>query len=156
MTQSLTILVAEDDYQIQEMLEEALTEAGFRPQILSSAEEAATVLKSGVYEFRALVADVNLKGKTSGWDLARLVREPDPEFPVVYMTGMAADEWASLGSAQQHSAHQAVRARPARYRRLAASQQGTGRSLRERVAPASEQGNDRDHGNQTYRGHAPA
>ena len=97
MTQSLTILVAEDDYQIQEMLEVALTDAGFRPQILSSAEEAATVLKSGLYEFRALVTDVNLKGKTSGWDLARLVRERDPEFPIVYMTGMAADEWASLG-----------------------------------------------------------
>ena len=97
MTQSLTILVAEDDYQIQEMLEEALTEPGFRPQILSSAEEAATVLKSGIYEFRALVTDVNLKDKTSGWDLARLVRERDPEFPVVYMTGAAADEWARLG-----------------------------------------------------------
>ena len=40
---------------------------------------------------------MNLKGKTSGWDLARLVRERDPEFPVVYMTGMTADEWASRG-----------------------------------------------------------
>lgn len=40
---------------------------------------------------------MNLKGKTSGWDLARLVRERDPEFPVIYMTGAAADQWASLG-----------------------------------------------------------
>lgn len=94
MTDSLTILVAEDDYQIQEMLEEALTEDGFRPQILSSAEEAATVPNSGIYDFRALVTDVNLKGTTSGRDLARLVRERDPVFPVVYMTGTAADEWA--------------------------------------------------------------
>jgi len=96
LTESLTILVAED-YQIQEMLEEALTEAGFRPQILSSAEEAATLLKSGIHEFRALVSDVNLKGRTSGWDLARLVRERDPVFPVIYMTGAAAHEWAKLG-----------------------------------------------------------
>lgn len=55
MTESLTILVAEDDNHIQEMLEEALTDAGFRPQILSSAEEAATALNSGLYEFLALV-----------------------------------------------------------------------------------------------------
>ncbi|MHC2336293.1 CheY-like chemotaxis protein [Bradyrhizobium sp. USDA 4454] len=38
-----------------------------------------------------------MEGMTSGWDLARLVREQDPEFPVVYMTGAAADEWARLG-----------------------------------------------------------
>ncbi|WP_454633718.1 response regulator [Bradyrhizobium cenepequi] len=97
MSDCLTILVAEDDYLIQGMLEDALTEAGFRPQILSSAEEAATVLKSGLYEFRALVTDVNLKGTTSGWDLARLARERAPDFPVIYMTGTAADDWARLG-----------------------------------------------------------
>ncbi len=50
-----------------------------------------------MYEFRALVTDVNLKGAKSGWDLARLARERDPDFPVVYMTGTAADDWAKLG-----------------------------------------------------------
>ncbi|QQO34491.1 response regulator [Bradyrhizobium diazoefficiens] len=97
MTDSLTVLVAEDDYQIQEMLEEALSEAGFRPQILSSAEEAATVLRSGIYEFRALVTDVGLKGATTGWDLARLVRERAADFPVVYVTGTPPGDWARLG-----------------------------------------------------------
>jgi len=74
LTHSLTVLVAEDDYQIQAMLEEALIEAGFWPQILSSAEEAATVLKSGIYEFCALVTNINLKGAMSEWDLARLIK----------------------------------------------------------------------------------
>lgn len=78
------------------MLEEALTEGGFRPQILSSAEEAATLLKSGIFNFRALVTDVNLRA-TSGWDPARLARERDPDFPVVYKTGTVADDWAKLG-----------------------------------------------------------
>ena len=32
-----------------------------------------------------------------GWEVARLVRQIDPAFPVVYMTGAAADEWASEG-----------------------------------------------------------
>jgi hypothetical protein len=29
----------------------------------------------------------------SGWDLARIARERDPAFPVVYMTGTAAEDW---------------------------------------------------------------
>lgn len=81
LAESLTIPVAEDDYQIQEMQEEALTDAGFRPQIRSSAEEGATLLNSGLDELQ------NLKGKTSGWDLASCSGA----------TGTAADEWARLG-----------------------------------------------------------
>ncbi len=33
----------------------------------------------------------------NGWEVARRLREVDPEFPVVYMTGAAADQWASQG-----------------------------------------------------------
>jgi CheY-like chemotaxis protein len=32
-----------------------------------------------------------------GWDVARRAREMEPEFPVVYMTGDSADDWASKG-----------------------------------------------------------
>ena len=32
-----------------------------------------------------------------GWEIARLVRQIDPAFPVVYVTGAAADDWASEG-----------------------------------------------------------
>ena len=32
-----------------------------------------------------------------GWEIARLVRQIDPAFPIVYMTGAAADGWASEG-----------------------------------------------------------
>ncbi|TYO61908.1 response regulator [Bradyrhizobium hipponense] len=72
-------------------------EAGFATDILSSAEEGLTLFKSGVKEYRALVADANLMGSLSGWDLARQVREREPTFPVIYMTGAAADDWASQG-----------------------------------------------------------
>jgi DNA-binding response OmpR family regulator len=91
------ILVVEDEYPLQAVVEEALIEAGFTTDILSSAEEALTLFKSGVKEYRALVADVNLRGSLSGWDLARQVREREPTFSVVYMTGAAADDWASQG-----------------------------------------------------------
>jgi DNA-binding response OmpR family regulator len=44
------------------------------------------------------VTDINLgSGKLDGWNVARRAREIDPEFPVVYMTGDSADEWASKG-----------------------------------------------------------
>lgn len=91
------ILVVEDEYPLQAVVEEALIEAGFATDILSSAEEALTLFKSGVKEYRALVADANLMGSLSGWDLARQVRAREPTFPVIYMTGAAADDWASQG-----------------------------------------------------------
>ncbi len=32
-----------------------------------------------------------------GWEVARLIRQIDPTFPIVYMTGASADDWASEG-----------------------------------------------------------
>jgi DNA-binding response OmpR family regulator len=89
--------VVEDEYSLQGIVEEALTDGGFETDILSSAEEALTLFKGGAKNYKALVADVNLKGRMSGWDVARQIRERDPAFPVVYMTGAAADQWASQG-----------------------------------------------------------
>jgi CheY-like chemotaxis protein len=40
---------------------------------------------------------VNLKGALSGWEVARQIRETVADFPVVYMTGAAADQWTSQG-----------------------------------------------------------
>lgn len=97
MSEPPLILVIEDEYPLQGIVEEALTEGGFGADILSSAEEALTLFKSGNKEYRALVTDVSLKGKLSGWEVASQVRERDPAFPIVYMTGVAADQWAERG-----------------------------------------------------------
>jgi DNA-binding response OmpR family regulator len=91
------ILVIEDEYAVQGIVEDALTEGGFDTDILSSAEEALTLFKSGRKNYKALVTDVSLKGTLSGWEVARQIREKVPAFPVVYMTGAAADEWTSQG-----------------------------------------------------------
>ena len=53
------------------------------------------MIESGVVKFAALVTDVNLKGPMKGWEIAR--RQMDPAFPMVYMPGGAADDWASEG-----------------------------------------------------------
>jgi CheY-like chemotaxis protein len=92
-----TILVIEDDPDLQTVLEDALTDGGFAPAIAASGEEAVTLLKSRLIQYRALVTDVNLKGRMDGWEVARQSREIDPAFPIVYITGAAAERWASRG-----------------------------------------------------------
>jgi DNA-binding response OmpR family regulator len=91
------ILVVEDEYPLQAVVEDALHEGGFESDILSSGEEALTLFRSGIKSYSALVADVVLKGKLDGWEVARRVRAIDPECPVVYMTGAAAAQWPLLG-----------------------------------------------------------
>jgi CheY-like chemotaxis protein len=54
------------------------------------------LLKDKQTAYRALVTDIHL-AKPDGWDVARAAREIDPAFPIVYMTGAAADEWGSKG-----------------------------------------------------------
>lgn len=91
------ILVIEDEELLQEIVHDALKEGGFDVTTVASGQEAVAMIESGVVKYSALVTDVNLKGPMKGWDIARLVRQIDPAFPVVYMTGAAADEWASEG-----------------------------------------------------------
>lgn len=91
------ILVVEDDGGIQRIVEDALTDGGFEPAIAASGEEAITLLKGRTAEYRALVLDINLRGRMSGWVTARQAREIDPVFPIIYMTAGAGHEWSSQG-----------------------------------------------------------
>jgi len=91
------ILVVEDEYALQGIVEDALTEGGFETEIRSSGEEALTLFKGRIKEYRALVTDINLKGHLTGWEVAKQVREINPACPVIYMTGAAAGQWASHG-----------------------------------------------------------
>src|SRR6516164_6739396 len=90
-------LVVVDEEQLREILHDALTEGGFNHTTVASGHEAVAMIESGVGKYSALVTDINLKGPMKGWEIARLVRQIDPEFPIVYMTGAAADDWASEG-----------------------------------------------------------
>ena len=93
----LVILVIEDDQAIQTIVDEALTEGGFEPAIAASGEEAVTLLKGGLTKYRALVTDIGLRGQIDGWEVAQQAREIDPAFPIVYMSGAHAEDWASKG-----------------------------------------------------------
>jgi CheY-like chemotaxis protein len=95
--QLLLILVVEDEALIQEMVSEALLDGGFETEIVSSGEDAVALLKDHATKYRALLTDVHLRGKLTGWDVAKQAREINPEMPVVYMTGAGADQWPSHG-----------------------------------------------------------
>jgi DNA-binding response OmpR family regulator len=90
-------MVVEDDQLVQGLVEDTLTEGGFEAAIAGSGEEAATLLNGKKTEYRALVTDINLRGRLDGWDVARHAREIDPNFPVIYMTGASADQWPING-----------------------------------------------------------
>lgn len=97
VTDAPFVLVVEDDDAIQAIVEDALAEGGFQIATVRTGEEAMTLLKGNLMPYKALVTDVNLLGRLDGWDVARAAREVDPHFPVVYMTGGAADKWPVLG-----------------------------------------------------------
>jgi CheY-like chemotaxis protein len=93
----LVVMVVEDDPIIQTLIDEALCDGGYEPAVAASGEEAVTLLRGNRNQYRALVLDINLKGKMDGWEVAKQAREIDPAFPVIYVTGIAGDEWASRG-----------------------------------------------------------
>ena len=97
MSEVPVVMVVEDEYDLQGLIEEALAEGGFDTDILSSGEEALTLFRGRLKNYKALVTDVALKGRLSGWEVAAHFREADPGFPIIYMSGAHADEWASKG-----------------------------------------------------------
>ncbi len=55
------------------------------------------MLKGRLINYRALVTDIGLPGKIDGWEVAEQARQIDPKFPIVYMSGAHAEDWASKG-----------------------------------------------------------
>jgi CheY-like chemotaxis protein len=93
----LFVLVVDDDFLIQEIVREALSEGGSETEITSTGEEAITLLQGDKSKYRALITDIDLRGTLTGWEIAKRARELNPEMPVVYMTGATADQWSSHG-----------------------------------------------------------
>jgi DNA-binding response OmpR family regulator len=90
------ILLVEDEYLLMADVEEALTGAGFAVHAVATGEEALTLFINE-RTYKALITDIHLRGRLNGWDVARRIREKEPSFPVVYVTGAAAEEWPAQG-----------------------------------------------------------
>jgi len=97
VTPAILVFVVEDEEAIRHLLDEALTEAGFAVTMASDGEEAMTMLDAADAAFAALITDVNLPGKFTGWEVAVHGREINGALPVIYITGGSAHDWASRG-----------------------------------------------------------
>jgi PAS domain S-box-containing protein len=82
------VLLVEDEELLRQALDRTLSEAGFMVTAAESAEKALGRLDDGELP-HLLVSDVSLPGMT-GPDLALLLRERDPDLPVLLMSGYAA------------------------------------------------------------------
>lgn len=84
LSSSLTILVLEDNLDLQEFVCTALTQLGHHPYAASNAAEAMDL--TDIIHFNVLLADINLPGML-GSDFARLAVKKMPDIKVVFASG---------------------------------------------------------------------
>jgi two-component system cell cycle sensor histidine kinase/response regulator CckA len=82
------VLLVEDEPPLLRLAERAIRRAGYEVLTATSAEEALELLEAGAPKPGALVSDVVMPG-LDGLGLARLLRERDPELPVLLVSGYA-------------------------------------------------------------------
>jgi two-component system cell cycle response regulator CpdR len=93
------VLLADDEVLIRDLVQEALEEAGFQVEAVSSGAEALAALESDM-DLVAVVTDINFGGPPVGWEVAVCARERRPKMAVVYMTGDSEHEWSAHGVPQ--------------------------------------------------------
>ena len=86
-----TILVAEDEPLIREILQMALSSAGYQVLLASNFDEAIQLAAEHTGSIHLLLTDVILPGK-SGFDLAEEIRTKRKDTKILFMSGYAGDE----------------------------------------------------------------
>jgi len=81
-----TILVVDDDADLVETYKLALTQGGHEVQACPSAEQARKLLAKARPD--AIVLDVMMETKVSGFELAREAHERYPDLPILMLTGV--------------------------------------------------------------------
>src|SRR5260370_17821597 len=97
----MRLLVVEDNEQLAELLTKGLQAAGYETDVLSTLEEASTVLRTTFYA--ALILDLGLPDG-DGLALLRELRHLDNPIPVIVLTarGGLHDRVQGLRSAPHH------------------------------------------------------
>jgi len=84
-----TVLIVEDEDQVRVLAESYLREQGHQTVSAATAEEALAVFEV-VARIDVLFTDVNLRGEIhAGLEVAKRVRERQPDLAVLYSTGQA-------------------------------------------------------------------
>ena len=97
MSSSVTLLLVEDEVLIMDVMEDALTEAGYEVVKAKNGTKALEEIEKEASRFRAIITDIKMGSGPDGWDVAKRARELVPHMPIVYMSGDSAHEWASKG-----------------------------------------------------------
>ena len=84
------VLLVEDEADVRELIEDALTEHGLQVRSADRDVSAMKLLEGEARSFAALVTDINLGQGVTGFDVARAARELNPDVRVVYISGHAA------------------------------------------------------------------
>lgn len=93
----LSILVVDDEPLIRLLLEDVLTQGGFRVTLADDAQAAVALIAESATTLFALITDIEIGDRTSGWELARYARSLNADLHVIYISGRCADGWASQG-----------------------------------------------------------
>lgn len=91
------LLYIEDDGLIGELVETALSDAGFDVVVATHGTEALEILEARSAAFCGLITDINLGEGPDGWAIARRARELVDGIPIVYMSGASGSDWTSKG-----------------------------------------------------------
>ena len=92
------VLLVDDEPLIQDLLQSALQDGGFRVLVASNDDEALAALEAnGARHLAGLITDVNLRCERTGWDIGRRARQLCPTLPVLYVTGDSEQDWAAQG-----------------------------------------------------------
>ncbi|MCD8044014.1 MAG: response regulator transcription factor [Tannerellaceae bacterium] len=79
------ILVVEDEQRVAELLKRGLEECGYLVTVAFDGEMGARLAKAGSYDL--VISDVILP-KMNGFELARIIRQLNPEMPILMLTAL--------------------------------------------------------------------
>ncbi len=97
MEQLPLVLLIEDEFLLLADMEDQLAKNGFATESFFSGEEALADFMNRAGKYNVLVTDVRLGGVIDGWVVAKRIREKEPGFPVIYVTGATEEEWVAEG-----------------------------------------------------------
>ncbi len=91
-----TVLLVEDDALVRKLAHDVLADAGFDVLVAIDGERAIELASNLTHHIDLLLTDV-IMPRTSGPELARVLRDSRPDLRVLYMSGHPADELGARG-----------------------------------------------------------
>lgn len=97
MSQSILLLLVEDEPLILVDTEDALVAGGYSVIAAGTADEAIAALNYSGGDLAGVITDIRLGSGPTGWDVARHAREIHSNIPIVYATADSASDWPIHG-----------------------------------------------------------